>query len=64
MNAQTQTDLAQLRRAASTGTPDAQLALADALVAQGQPEEAHGLLLAPARAGNADAEVALARLSL
>ena len=64
MNAQTQTDLAQLRRAASAGTPDALLALADALIAQGEPDEAQALLLAPARAGDADAQVALARLSL
>ena len=62
MNAQT--NLQQLRRAASTDGPDAQVALAEALIAQGAPDEARAALLTAARADHADAQVALARLSL
>jgi TPR repeat protein len=58
------TDLQQLRSAASSGRPDAQLALAEALVAAGEQQEARKTLLAPAKADHADAQVALARLSL
>jgi hypothetical protein len=62
MNAQL--DLQPLRRAASSGSPDALLALAEALTARGDAGEARATLLPGAHAGHADVQFALARLSL
>lgn len=62
MNAQL--DLQPLRRAASSGSPGALLALADALTARGEANEARAALLPGAHAGHAEVQFALARLSL
>jgi prolyl 4-hydroxylase len=57
-------DLIGLRRDAASGTPDALFALAKALIAQSEPEQAHDPLRTAAQAGHAGAQVELARMYL
>jgi TPR repeat protein len=57
-------DIDQLRREAADRTPDALFALAQALIAQGEPEEASEPLRVASQAGHAGAQVELGRMLL
>ena len=64
MNSATGPALDLLRRDAACGTPESLYALATALIAQEDVEEAHGYLVTAAQAGHAGAQVQLASMYL